>query len=122
MENNNLENKVSMKNEYEISHTYKLKKSTMKKLYKIKANEDDFNIKFNAILDSAIVCCSYVLKYNAAISLLEEITPNLIIEVKVKRAKLILEKYKELTPRNGRYTDELLEKKMIFYNEFISIK
>lgn len=67
-------------------------------------------------------CYSYVLKYNAAISLLEEITPYLIIEVKVKRAKLILEKYKDLTPRNGRYTDELLEKKMRFYDEFISIK
>lgn len=67
-------------------------------------------------------CYSYVLKYNAAISLLEEITPYLIIEVKVKRAKLILEKYKYLTPRNGRYTDELLEKKMRFYDEFISIK
>ncbi|MBB6625252.1 hypothetical protein [Clostridium gasigenes] len=56
MENNNLENSVSIKNEYEISRTYKLKKTTMKKLYQIKANEDDFNIKFNAILDAAIVC------------------------------------------------------------------
>ena len=43
-------------NEYEVSRTYKLKKSTMKKLYQIKANEDDFTIKFNAILDDAIVC------------------------------------------------------------------
>ncbi|MBU3107669.1 hypothetical protein [Clostridium gasigenes] len=62
MENNNFnyskiskENEV-LENEFEISRTYKLKKSTMKKLYQIKANEDDFNIKFNAILDSAILC------------------------------------------------------------------
>ena len=62
MENNNFnDSKISkenevLENEFEISRTYKLKKSTMKKLYQIKANEDDFNIKFNAILDSAILC------------------------------------------------------------------
>lgn len=54
---NNIKNEdENMDNAYEISRTYKLKKSTMKKLYQIKANEDDFNIKFNAILDSAILC------------------------------------------------------------------
>lgn len=47
---------INGENEYEISRTYKLKKSTMKKLYLIKANEDDFNIKFNTIVDSAILC------------------------------------------------------------------
>lgn len=67
-------------------------------------------------------CYSYVLKYNAAISLLEDITPYLIIDSKIKRANLILEKYKELTPRNGRYTNELIEKKILFYNEFLSVK
>lgn len=67
-------------------------------------------------------CFSYVLKSNAAISLLEDITPYLIIDVKVKRAKLILERYKALTPRNGRYSDELLEMKQLFYDEFISLK
>ena len=41
---------------YEVSRTYKLKKSTMKKLYQIKANEDDFTVKFNAILNDAIIC------------------------------------------------------------------
>ena len=44
-----------MDNEYEISRTYKVKKPTMKKLYQIKANEDDFNIKFNEILDNSII-------------------------------------------------------------------
>lgn len=46
-------NEVSEK--YEVSRTYKMKKSTLKKLYQIKANEDDFNTKFNVILDSAIL-------------------------------------------------------------------
>lgn len=67
-------------------------------------------------------CFSYVLKSNAALSLLEDIAPYLIIDTKVKRAKLILERYKVLTPRNGRYSDELLEMKKLFYDEFIAIK
>lgn len=56
--NNNSTNKKTNKskeNEYVISRTYQLKKSTMKKLYQIKANEDDFNTKFNTIIDAAIV-------------------------------------------------------------------
>lgn len=67
-------------------------------------------------------CYSYILKYNDAIKLLEDIYPYLIIHSKRKRAELILNKYKVLTPRNGRYTEELLKAKSDFYNEFISIK
>ncbi|WP_300384109.1 hypothetical protein [Clostridium sp.] len=65
---------------------------------------------------------SFSLKRNDAINLLEEIYPYLIIESKRKRAKLILEKYKSLTPRNGRYSDEMLKAKENFYNEFINIR
>ena len=65
---------------------------------------------------------TYVLRYDNAINLLNNIYPYLIIPSKRKRAKLIIEKYKKLTPRNGRYTDELLKEKMEFYNEFIQIK
>ncbi|MDF2883079.1 MAG: hypothetical protein K0R54_3636 [Clostridiaceae bacterium] len=67
-------------------------------------------------------CYSYILKYNDAIKLLEEIYPYLIINSKRKRAELILNKYKALTPRNGRYSEELLKAKYEFYTEFISIK
>jgi len=42
--------------------------------------------------------------------ILKEIQPFLL--VKKTQADLILKYYKELTPRNGRYTPELLEKKM----------
>lgn len=66
-------------------------------------------------------CYSYVLRRNDAIYLIKEIYPYLIIESKRKRAKLILENYKALTPRNGRYSLEMLEAKKKFYNEFISI-
>ena len=50
------------------------------------------------------------------------LTPDLIIAAKKKRAQLILTKYKLVTPRNGRYSEEMLKAKIDFYNEFISIK
>lgn len=64
---------------------------------------------------------SFSLKRNNSINLLEEIYTYLIIESKRKRAKLILKNYKALTPRNGRYSSELLITKENFYNEFINI-
>ncbi|MDO5517739.1 MAG: hypothetical protein Q4F66_09290 [Clostridium sp.] len=46
----------------------------------------------------------------------------MIIEVKKKRAEMILKYYKDLTPRNGPYTPELLEAKRQFYEEFLTLK
>ncbi len=65
---------------------------------------------------------SFVIKQNNAIKLLEDIYPYLIIESKRKRAEMIITQYKALTPRNGRYTDEQLAKKELFYEEFINAK
>ena len=67
-------------------------------------------------------CYSYILKRDDAIQLITEIYPYLIINTKRKRAELIINIYKALTPRNGRYSDELLKDKLDFYDEFISIK
>lgn len=76
-----------------------------KKNYNIKKHQDSYNF--------------YVI-YNNAIKLLIEIEPYLIIESKKKIAKLIIEKYKSLTPRNGRYSEEQLSLKELFYKEFIN--
>ncbi|WP_297637993.1 hypothetical protein [uncultured Clostridium sp.] len=65
-------------------------------------------------------CYSYVLRRNDAIDFLKEISPYLIIESKKKRANLIITKYKKLTPRNGRYTKELLVLKEQFYIDFMN--
>ncbi len=65
---------------------------------------------------------SFVIKQNNAIKLLEDIYPYLIIESKRKRAEMIITQYKSLTPRNGRYTEEQLQKKERFYEEFINAK
>jgi len=67
-------------------------------------------------------CYSYILKHDDAIQLMTEIYPYLIINSKRRRSELILNNYKSLTPRNGRYSDELLKAKLDFYDEFISIK
>lgn len=64
----------------------------------------------------------YTIKYNDVINLLIEIEPYLVIKSKKKRARLIIEKYKVVTPRNGRYSKEMLKAKEKFYEEFISIK
>ncbi len=65
---------------------------------------------------------SYIVKYNDAIKLLELIYPYLIIKSKKQRAYMIITEYKDLTPRNGRYSKDLLERKLEFYRRFISIK
>lgn len=67
-------------------------------------------------------CYTLTIRYDSAINLLEEITPYLVINTKIKRANLILEKYKSVTSRNGRYSNEMLELKNQFYEEFINIK
>ncbi|GAE28236.1 hypothetical protein JCM9140_4448 [Halalkalibacter wakoensis JCM 9140] len=55
-------------------------------------------------------------------NILKEIAPYLIISHKKKRASLILERYNELTPRNGKYTPETQLLKQQFEDEFLSIK
>lgn len=64
---------------------------------------------------------TYTIRYDEAISLLKEIEPYLVIEQKKQRAKLILNEYKNLTPRNGRYSEEMLKQKEEFHTRFMSI-
>jgi len=64
---------------------------------------------------------TYIVRYDEAISLLKEVEPYLIIEQKKLRAQMILNEYKILTPRNGRYSEELLKQKEEFHNRFITI-
>lgn len=65
---------------------------------------------------------TYELKYNKAFDLLNDIYPYLIIKAKKKKAELILNTYKIITSRNGRYSPEQIEAKENFYKEFMSIK
>jgi hypothetical protein len=65
---------------------------------------------------------TYTLRYDAAIDLLSEIADYLVIGTKKKRAQLILNDYKNVTSRNGRYTEEMLKQKQLFYEKFMVLK
>ncbi|MFP7297321.1 LAGLIDADG family homing endonuclease [Neobacillus niacini] len=60
-------------------------------------------------------------KKEAVISILRHISPYLRVDKKRNRAQWILKKYEEVTPRNGKYTMESLEKKLAFEESFFSI-
>lgn len=64
---------------------------------------------------------TYTVRYDEVISLLKEVEPYLVIKQKKLRSQMILNEYKGLTPRNGRYSKELLAKKEEFYIRFMSI-
>lgn len=64
---------------------------------------------------------TYTIKYDDAIKLLEDITPFLVIPQKKNRAQLILDDYKAVTPRNGRYSKELIQQKQAFYEKFMAL-
>lgn len=106
------------------SHCLSIASTTLELLYWIKDVVGNGYIikKKNYSIDKHKDCYSYVVRRNDAIALINDIYPYLVINTKKKRAKLILDKYKALTPRNGRYSKEMLKAKLDFYNEFISIK
>ena len=64
---------------------------------------------------------TYIVKYDEAIKLLMEIEPYLVINQKKKRTQLILNEYKKCTPRNGRYTPNMLKVKEEFLHKFFSL-
>jgi hypothetical protein len=49
------------------------------------------------------------------------IVEYLVLPRKKQRALLIISEYKKVTPRNGRYSKDLLTQKELFYQKFISL-
>jgi hypothetical protein len=64
---------------------------------------------------------TYHILNRQALSLIKQITPYLR-GYKKKRAKLVLEKYLSVTPRNGKYSEKLLAQKEKFEKKFFEIK
>jgi hypothetical protein len=54
-----------------------------------------------------------------SLALLNLLLPYLKEPDKIRRAKLLIDKYKRLTPRNGRYTTEQRIKKLEFEHQFL---
>lgn len=67
-------------------------------------------------------CFTYIVKYDAAIDLLLAIEPYLVINIKKTRARFIINGYKNVTPRNGRYSSEMLTAKEKFYLDFLELR
>lgn len=78
-----------------------------KKNYKPEKHKDSFTLNIK--------------KKEAVLSLLKFISPYLRVDKKRKRAQLILKRYDEVTPRNGKYNTELLNRKIAFEETFFSI-
>jgi hypothetical protein len=55
------------------------------------------------------------------LALLRGVLPYMRCAVKVQRAALLVEQYKQTTPRNGRYTPELLVRRAAFEQQFMAI-
>ncbi len=62
---------------------------------------------------------SWQIKYNAAYQFCETILPYLKEPEKKRRAKLIVNRYKSVTPRNGKYTYEMMRERKLFEQEFL---
>jgi|688.fasta_scaffold1130628_2 hypothetical protein len=64
-------------------------------------------------------CYNLVYRYDSALKVAEKINSNHYR--KKEKIKLVLSTYKSVTPRNGKYTKEMEEKREKFINEFFSL-
>ena len=64
---------------------------------------------------------AYKIHNQQALSLLEKITPYMQ-SYKKERAKLVLKNYTKLTPRNGKYSKDILNKREKFIETFFKMK
>ncbi len=65
-----------------------------------------------------IPCRSWRICQNAATEFCSVILPYLKHPEKIRRAQLISSRYKQCTPRNGKYNDTILEMKLQFEYDF----
>lgn len=56
-----------------------------------------------------------------ALHFLEVVQPFLVLERKIRRCDLLLKAYLNCTPRNGRYTEEMRQRKLALLTEFTSL-
>lgn len=61
------------------------------------------------------------IRTNLALELLNEIKDYLLVPEKKARAELLINEYKSVTPRNGRYSEEKLKQKLDFEKRFMEI-
>ncbi|MEH7416471.1 LAGLIDADG family homing endonuclease [Neobacillus drentensis] len=92
-----------------LDYVQKLTKGTInnKKNYNPKRHKDSYTLTIKN-------------KENV-LNLLMDVTPFLRVDKKKNRALLILENYEKVTPRNGKYNEDLLKRKLMFEECFFQI-
>ena len=60
----------------------------------------------------------WMARYNKCLELLKAVLPYLRENSKKRRARLLVNHYKDITPRNGKYTDKQKERKLKFQKHF----
>lgn len=63
---------------------------------------------------------SWQINYDGALAVCEVLLPYLKEPEKKRRAKIIVERYKSVTPKNGRYDKKILAEKQAFEREFFN--
>ena len=88
---------------------------------KHKIGSGSINKKKNYNLEKHKNSYAYSIYYDSAIKVMKCIYPYLVIVKKKERAKFIIDKYKEVTIRNGKYNEESRKLKEQFYIDFMKI-
>lgn len=68
-----------------------------------------------------LTCRVWQVRNDNALDILSKILPHLRITSKIDRANLLINEYKGLVKRNGRYTDAEIEARLAFEERFLSL-
>jgi hypothetical protein len=66
-------------------------------------------------------CATYLVSNRQALDLLQQIHPYLLT-YKAQRTSLVLKDYLRLTPRNGKYNEEIKNERNLFVTQFLATK
>jgi len=75
-------------------------------------------VKHKTYQDHHKPSCSWRVQGRQALRLIEDVLPMLLEPEKRRRAQMLVERYLDLTPRNGRYSQKMREAKKAFEHEF----
>ena len=88
---------------------------------KEKVGSGKINRKKNYNIKKHKTSYTYSIYYDIAIDVMNKIEPFLVIKQKKLRAKFIIDNYKNVTIRNGRYNEEQKKLKEQFYIDFMAL-
>lgn len=88
---------------------------------KEKVGSGRINKKKNYNIEKHKTSFTYAVYYDSAIEIMGLVEPFLVISKKKLRARFIVDNYKNVTIRNGKYSEEKLKLKEQFYHDFMEL-